>query len=64
MLPKEILNLIYQYMFHTCHLCNTLTKSFCRKPFCNDCRKPSCSLHYHFINNGKCDVCVSNLLHQ
>ena len=58
MLPKEILNLIYQYMFHTCHLCNTLTKTFCIH-----CRKPVCALHYHFINNGICDVCVSKLLH-
>ncbi len=58
MLPNKILNLIYKFVFHTCHLCNTLTKSFCIY-----CRKTVCILHYHFINNGICDVCVSELLH-
>ena len=58
MLPSEILNLIYQYMFHTCHMCTRLTKTFCIH-----CRKPVCGFHYHFINNGICDVCISDLLH-
>jgi len=53
LLSNDILNIIYQYLFHKCFFCKHLTKTFCIY-----CRKSICGFYYHFIDNGICEMCL------